>query len=498
MEILFTGNKPQKKTYSYSVKENNNSNVITFIFDKVQENLDLSSLSCFVKVHGSEIDKDVPTVRVRQNKIHVNWTLQRKHTDTRILNVQLQFEGIGDIVWQSDILQIVLSDTIKADEYIQNKYPAVLTNHEDRIQTLEEGGGGGGGSSNAVSDIKIVEMKILQRKGTEHNKRDYIVSTNEDEELIKNDPRNAFFVLKTSIIDKKAEQEIRNGRFVIRFDYSIPFNKREEVKQKGYGCYSFAHNFYFKEQGAIKEIKSKDFLINSLIFVTPNDIVETEFGDKYILIKMPVVELANKFYTCNGELNALEDNFFDSEEEVIEVFKDRRVGGAFQYNEIKEELEKEGYSIGRLYGSSLEKNFYKSNAFNGLFQNPNKIISLLNYHCPFVVNLTDTDAIDIESKFIRKKSNIVSYSPSDYIVGVRCSKYPYINPNLIKKLFAVSVKPRCAIIDENFETKQEGSIWLKKYSQCEKRISTKINEVVCISEEMPIKLALITRFNITK
>lgn len=140
MEILFSGNKPQKKTYSYSVKENNISNIITFILNKEIEDLDLSSLSCYVKVQGSDIDKDVPSVEVEEDKIKVHWTLLRKHTISHVLKVQLQFEGVDDIVWQTEILTLVLSDTIKADEYIENKYPAVLTNHEERITSLENEG----------------------------------------------------------------------------------------------------------------------------------------------------------------------------------------------------------------------------------------------------------------------------------------------------------------------------------------------------------------------
>lgn len=158
MQILFTGNKPQKKTYSYSVKENNNSNKISFILDKVQEGLDLSTLSCFVKVQGLEIDKDVPTIEIEEDKIKVNWTLLRKHTDSRVLSVQLQFEGHGDVVWQSEILQLVLSDTIKADEYIENKYPAVLTNHEERITDLEGG---------AVSDLILHQSDIVDNLESE-------------------------------------------------------------------------------------------------------------------------------------------------------------------------------------------------------------------------------------------------------------------------------------------------------------------------------------------
>lgn len=140
MKILFKGNVPQEKSYSYSVKNNNNSNVITFELDKIQEDdLDLSSLTCFVKVKGAIIDKDVVTKTVDGDKLKIKWIMKRKHTKSRIISVQLQFEGYGesDIVWQTEMIEITLSNTIKADEYIENEFPGELMDHEARIQALE-------------------------------------------------------------------------------------------------------------------------------------------------------------------------------------------------------------------------------------------------------------------------------------------------------------------------------------------------------------------------
>lgn len=140
MEILFKGNVPQQKMYSYAVKDNNNSNTITFVLDKIQEdNLDLSSLTCFVKVKGHVIDKDVVVKIVEEDKVKIKWILKRKHTKSRIISIQLQFEGYeNDLVWQSEIIEITLSGTIKADEYIENEFPGELMDHEARIQALEE------------------------------------------------------------------------------------------------------------------------------------------------------------------------------------------------------------------------------------------------------------------------------------------------------------------------------------------------------------------------
>lgn len=472
MEILFTGNKPQKKTYSYSVKENNNANIITFILNKEIEGVDLSSLSCFVKVKGSEIDKDVPTVAVVEDKIHVIWTLLRKHTDSRMLLIQLQFEGTSDIVWQTEIITIVLSDTIKADKYIENKYPSVLINHEERISELEESGGGGSGESkDQYEDVKIVEMKILQEKiyiegfdKVEQNRFDYVLNDLNDH-LYLNDPRHAFLYIKTSFISKRMEEEIKNGRFVIRFDYSIPYNKNEEVKQKGQGCYSFARNFYKCGTHKNEPIEYRSVLINSLVYVKKSNIKTTDYGDKYILIKMPLVDLVNKLYftrtSTDDMLNPFTDTLFDNFNEkydsgVFDFIDGVRVGGAIQ-SPIIENVTIRGSGERKYFKTNFHR--YNQTADNGKptpFHSPNKTISILNYWCPFVLD-KDKEILTtrLTTRFSRRRK--IYYD----VIGLT-KKYN-------RFFMGASIKPRCAIIRENLLEKNK-SVWLKTYSQYEKRL----------------------------
>lgn len=154
MEILFTGSVPKQKIYSYAVRGNYNSNTITFVLDKIQEdNLDLSSLTCFAKIQGYALDKDIVEKVVEGDKLKIKWIMKRKHTKSRIISVQLQFEGYqNDCIWQTEIIEITLSGIIKADEYIEDNYPGELANHERRIQNLEVKG-----------DIKkIIELELTK------------------------------------------------------------------------------------------------------------------------------------------------------------------------------------------------------------------------------------------------------------------------------------------------------------------------------------------------
>lgn len=145
MEIKFIGNKPEKTIYAYAVKENNDTNKIEFLLDKVQEggNLDLANYIAFAKIRGANFVDKVPLiVEIVEEKIKLSLTLQRKHTSSRGLDIQLQFEYFTTnenvLVWQTEIFTMVLSDTIPADEEIANKYPAILQDHEKRIFEEEE------------------------------------------------------------------------------------------------------------------------------------------------------------------------------------------------------------------------------------------------------------------------------------------------------------------------------------------------------------------------
>ena len=58
--INFKGITPQQRFYSYAVQGNNKSNIIRFVVEQDQENEDLHTMSCYLKVANKEhnyIDK---------------------------------------------------------------------------------------------------------------------------------------------------------------------------------------------------------------------------------------------------------------------------------------------------------------------------------------------------------------------------------------------------------------------------------------------------------
>lgn len=280
MKILFKGSVPQEKSYSYSVKNNNNSNVITFELDKIQEDdLDLSSLTCFVKVKGAIIDKDVVTKVVEDDKLKIKWIMKRKHTKSRIISVQLQFEGYGesDIVWQTEMIEITLSNTINADEYIENEYPGELADHEERIQALEQG------ITKDTYSREVIDQKIHE---SEEEMREEI---HQSKDIIVGNP-DAY--ISESGVDKIIRKREKDGSIVQSYVvdkivYPSTLVKCEQHRED--------NGFYYDDQpGLIPE----DFGSENWIDI---------FGEDNIFLLENIDELSADACTClyynhNGEI----------------------------------------------------------------------------------------------------------------------------------------------------------------------------------------------------
>lgn len=152
MEVKFNGMVAETNKIKYSVKQNNNSNVIVFKIAKNQDQIILDPTKHFyVKVQSCMckdfFDKDPRAVITEDtNNIYIAWTMKRKHTQFKNIDVQIQYEVASqDIVWQTNIINIDLFATIPADKEIENKYPSILTlmqeqldDHEARITALEQ------------------------------------------------------------------------------------------------------------------------------------------------------------------------------------------------------------------------------------------------------------------------------------------------------------------------------------------------------------------------
>lgn len=165
MRLKFLGNSTFQKVFNYSIQGNNASETIEFVLTSLQEDIDLRSCKAFVKsstTSKSFADKQpVDMEDLGKGEILVKWTILRKHSQHRSLNVQLVFEGeTSDIVWQTAVIVFNFGKTINADEEIINSDPSIIQDFEKRITALE------GQTTHAVQEYdSFINFPTIGMKG---------------------------------------------------------------------------------------------------------------------------------------------------------------------------------------------------------------------------------------------------------------------------------------------------------------------------------------------
>lgn len=140
--INYKGITPQQRFYSHAVKGNNNANEIKFIVERYQNDLDLASLTPYLKVSSkceNYFDKISLTLTNDDDFVYLVWTMTRKSTHYRNLELQLQFQSddSDDVVFQTQIVELELNETINADKEISEEYPTILSQLEKMIKEIE-------------------------------------------------------------------------------------------------------------------------------------------------------------------------------------------------------------------------------------------------------------------------------------------------------------------------------------------------------------------------
>lgn len=143
MQIEFKGNNPPIKSYNFGVMGNNAAEIIEFVLNSQQLNMDLTKFKAYVKSASPTLaftDKEKLEIEdAGAGKIKLAWKLLRKHTRNYSLNVQLQFEDSkADIVWQTLVITFHFGKTIDADKEIENQQPTIIQDLCERVSTLEE------------------------------------------------------------------------------------------------------------------------------------------------------------------------------------------------------------------------------------------------------------------------------------------------------------------------------------------------------------------------
>lgn len=137
--MLFNIDLRNKNVSEYHLSVVNNSNVDTVkIFSQF---VNYQDYSIYLKVesdNGEYVDKiaiEQGDISIVKDALVVKWTLGEVSTRFKKINIQLQFEK-DDEVAQSNIVSIVLNDTIDVNKGLKRLYPCVLTRLEQQVAEL--------------------------------------------------------------------------------------------------------------------------------------------------------------------------------------------------------------------------------------------------------------------------------------------------------------------------------------------------------------------------
>lgn len=123
LSIIYNGIKPNEYEFEYSVIDNNKVDYIDFSFD------DQHAGTPFVKIESKD-RKYVDKIDVSEyvSNGHIIFPLLAKTTAHKVIRVQLSFET-SETKWQTEVVEITLKNSVRAEEEIANNYPSIL----DRI-----------------------------------------------------------------------------------------------------------------------------------------------------------------------------------------------------------------------------------------------------------------------------------------------------------------------------------------------------------------------------
>lgn len=313
-------------------------------------------------------------------------------------------------------------------------------------------------------DIEILEMKIIQddmafdeNAPASRCRYDYVDDSRGNG---RNDPKFAYLHIKSSFIDDYAEQQIREGNFIIRFDYPTFYQARSR-KMKGNGRYSFVKNLYMGNGGSY--LGDAEDIERSFLYINQTDIKTDGRGRKFIYKKIPIVDVLNRLWKFNdyGEVSEATDDYFDYDKGFLDQV---RVGGAVQTHENTflgggpsrkrdSGTVKYGYTdfSYRLHSGELSH-------YGPAHQSPNKDAMLLHYWAPFMIfHETEFSTIFARQKYLRAQLR------NDNMNGGMT--------RMLKFASEAVVKPRFAILDPDYDVVEgNDSMWVKKYPQYKKRL----------------------------
>lgn len=492
--INYNGNKPITDYFKYSVQGNNQADTIRFVISLNQSGLVFNEdYHYYAKVQS--VDNDYyDKVRLtnvefdtEHNLLKADFVLKAQQTANKQIEVALSCENLNEeIVWQTQLVKITIANGVNADEQIADQYPSVLQNLQEQIDELWEQGGGGGESVGLDVAIKRVYLTHTNKCSLRYD----IIATDlhgKLDERFTNDSTSIFVNFETTPINSRLEHEIEQGHFIIRLDYPIRSNshnnigsfdtafsyqKAVDTHTKGVGSRSFALSFIQQRFTP----KKKTILLNSLIFITPNDVKTNRYGEKYIHKKISLYDLTTKVCEFNAlpyplTLETLEDDnwFYALEDKLMLGIPSVNYHGSWNTENLV-----------KLFSGTLTNKFYINKTdFNGDNQNHNrfnhgKLDPAFNtyfmLYYPYDNQMpTLYSPYFISQRIVRGKHPTYTFRVCGSVKGGMAIVDKNGDSNAKASRFAyMSLKPRCAVVNDNYAS--SGTPFVKVFSQSDQQI----------------------------
>lgn len=441
----------------------------------------------------------------------VSFTLPRKATGEERLKMQLQLQNAdGTFIDQTEIVEICLGESIRdTSDEVKDIEPNRLAEIEGdvadldkRVTALEEGGGGGGSDYEPDVCVKRVWLSYDETErimwgdawSQKYNKVTHQKLVNNTEHLF-NNPDWIYLNIISTPIGEKTIQAIKNGVFVLRFDYPIKHNNHERQKPTGAGVRSFLYNF----NGA----GYSSALMNSLIFPIEDDIKINKRGEKYIHIQITFREFVEKMYEFIDDDNIPVQTLPFSEEDIYK-FCDKfgqQVYYGIPYYSDAPESKSSNFNSSSAYRFQLSRNL--TQMFDGMIGrggqldregnvtiSKDKLNPLYTIYAPIL--LDRYIPLKVISPFSVHKKSVLELIDSSHELNI------LVHSELNKNHRYTNCSPRFCIIDSNYQNVDGGNtVWLKKYPQSPVSIKTRISGGAIYDDDVTF-CAPIVRIFITK
>lgn len=475
--INYNGNKPITDYFKYSVQGNSEIDVIRFSMQLTSNELEIKSgYNYYAKVECEDdgfVDK-IPLSEVywnnEQSVLTALFHLKAQHTMHKQISVSFCAEKVTaskTTVWQTQLVKVNIANGIDADEQIEDEYPTILQDYGRRITALEQGGGGSGGG---VNDVKIEKIYLRHQGEEEIIQQDYIVEyKSAEDKYYCNQADQTYVCLKTTPISNQMLEEIKAGRFVIRFNYPVNGRKR----------------------GFTNQLSTGSSKMNAVIFIHESDVYTNAYGEKYIYWEETFVAFVKRFFEFTGEED-LDFEAFDNNQDLLSALNDiYEVGDLTHFSGVPSLFWADGTTQVRFGQSNSKLKGYNCDGYPyptlqgkiNIYKNKWTDIKH-NFWCPLIAYVSDgSKAFQFSSDFWRWKGgsrsgkafinkNEDSYTIERYGFYVTQLYEEHSSKRTRRFLQRVCLKPSCAVIDLDYDNLGvRDNCWLKSYSKSEQSIN---------------------------